>query len=281
MTVLLAAVAAFMLYEGSAPSAKALVKDELAVLAAGDLCAGGACESVVGPGADLASAACQANAADAMLRNVIGLLETQSPVSAADAQTALGAAFATVDQRLASLPDPASSDSRQALLYRARVDQVLLGERARAGRSDWAAQVAWRRAACEWARQNATFIAAYTDASGFGVLLDDAQEVRSAAQVLIQHSEDAALADKAITWLEAAMAEGRALNDEAAAVIDRRRIRTSGRQLYGTHFTCAEGRAVFRPELADREAADQERRRRGMSSLAEHQRDLDETCAPG
>jgi len=280
VTGLMAAVASLLLLGDPGASAKGLVKDEIAALAATGLCAGDACSGTAGPGADLASAACQPNDATAMLRNVIGLLDAQSPVSPTQAQTALSGAFSTVDQRLAGLTDPAPGDVRQELLYRARVDQLLLGERARTGRSDWAAQVAWRRATCEWARQNAAFITRYTDPSDFSVLLDPAQEVRSAAQVMIQHSEDAALADRAIAWLETATAGGAALNDEAAAIIDRRRIRTSGQQVYGTHFSCANGRAMFRPELADRDAVDRERRSRGMSGLADHQRELDETCAP-
>lgn len=273
------AALALLAIDADEPSAKTLVKDELAALRSADLCARGACEDAL-PGADLASAACQRDDAASMLRNVIGLLETQSPVTAAEAQAALSEAFRVVDQRLARLPDTVGSDFRQQLLHRAQVDQILLRERAGAPRSDWAAQVDWRRAACEWAHQNSTFLSRHADEAGFGLLLDPAQEVRSAAQVIIQHSQEPELANQAIAWLEAAVVDGAPLNEEAAAVIDRRRIRASGQQVYGTHFVCTNGRAAFRPDLSDPEAVDRERKRRGMSGLAERRRELDAICDP-
>ncbi len=90
----------------------------------------------------------------------------------------------------------------------------------------------------------------------------------SAAYYLAQHAEMAPEIQQ--PWLEAvsaAVAAGAAEPYLQAGLADRLSIAEQGRQLYGTHTTCVEGRARLQPVIDDIEAAEARRAAIGLPDL--------------
>jgi hypothetical protein len=102
----------------------------------------------------------------------------------------------------------------------------------------------------------------------------------SAAWLLVQHADaDPLFQLQALRLMEPLVAEGEVSGRDFAYLSDRVALKLTGKQRYGTQFTCVDGSFAPLP-LEDEAAVDRLRREAGMESQAENSARMHETYGP-
>ncbi len=102
-----------------------------------------------------------------------------------------------------------------------------------------------------------------------------------AAWLLVQHADqDRRFQKECLALMEASVAKGEALKADLAYLVDRVRVGEGKKQLFGTQFTMADGRAVPHP-IEDEENVDRRRAEAGLPSMEKYTRLMMENYPQG
>ena len=190
-----------------------------------------------------------------------------------------------------SVADPDKPDQASALIARVTTDQILRGA------INWgkgmvpgapalalaeqgiANSMIWR-AIADRDHANTVWLRGVVAGQGWPTIARVGERASGNAWLLVQHADDDPVFQyDMLRLMEPLAARGEIARRNYAMLDDRVRLKLSGKQRYGTQFTCRRGRHV--PLSLDDEAgADRQRAAMGLDTLADNAARMDEVYGP-